>query len=387
MSLCVWKGGNTNTTQQVTTATVGGTLAGQTFTISAKHPSGIGSAVAIASFADTDTMVGTVATALAAAWNASNHAYATPVSAAAVAGVVTFTSDLPGIPFVITLNTPGGSTTFVLATTTANYGPNDYSDPSNWVSGAVPTGSDNVRISTNNGQSFAILYGLAQSGVAINAFTRCKEHTANVGWIGAPLTIDPDVFTWDGGGIGHVDIGSANIPVLIVGTGSGVPYGLSIIGSNITTTQVDGGVVAIAYAQGETATIGTLLVNQGSTVIVGSGASITNIKVCGGTLLWRGGQTLAVLDSDYGNITLEGTATITALTNAGAKIVILKVGAITTGNFADGLTDCTMSKAGFTIGTATGINRALSRNDSVTITTNNLKGSIGLGASSSGALK
>ena len=76
MALCVWKGGAFPSVNQVSTVTVGGTISGQTFTISVEHPSGVGTAVVIASYTDTDTVAATVATNLQAQWAANNHDFA-----------------------------------------------------------------------------------------------------------------------------------------------------------------------------------------------------------------------------------------------------------------------------------------------------------------------
>ena len=107
--------GQTAALAQVTTVTVGGTLSSETFTISV-------GGVAIASHTDADTVIATTVAALVAAWNASTHAYASGITAVAASPNITLTADTAGVPFAVTLNTPGGSATLGQAATTANAG-------------------------------------------------------------------------------------------------------------------------------------------------------------------------------------------------------------------------------------------------------------------------
>lgn len=145
---------------QVTTVTVGGTLAGEDFEIS------VGGEL-IASHTDADTVIATTVAALVAAWNASTSPYATQVSAADASPDIVLTSDVGGMPFVITLNTPGGSATFAQAATTASAGPNHWDDATNWDTG-VPSSSDLIIV---DDPSARILWGLPD-GDTIDALVR-----------------------------------------------------------------------------------------------------------------------------------------------------------------------------------------------------------------------
>ncbi len=124
---------------QVNEVTVGGTLAGETFTIRV-------GGVDIASHTDTDTVIATTVAALVAAWNLSTHPYATQITATNASPDVVLTSDVPGLPFAVTLNTPGGAATFVEAETTANEGPNNWESLANWSLGSLPAATDDVVI-------------------------------------------------------------------------------------------------------------------------------------------------------------------------------------------------------------------------------------------------
>lgn len=121
----------------------------------------------------------TVATALAAAWNASTHPYATPVTAASLTDTITFTADNAGVPFIITSAVSGGSGTIGAATASvASSGPNDYSTAANWSLGAIPANSDNVYI---RNIIIPVLWGLAQSGVAPSLLLIEQTFTGRLG--------------------------------------------------------------------------------------------------------------------------------------------------------------------------------------------------------------
>lgn len=123
---------------QVCTATVGGTLAGETFTISV-------GGVIMATHTDGTTVIADTVAALVAAWNSSTHPYAIGVTATDDSPIVTLTADTPGVPFTPTVNTPGAAATFVLATPTANSGPNVLGLADNWdASAALPEAGDEL---------------------------------------------------------------------------------------------------------------------------------------------------------------------------------------------------------------------------------------------------
>jgi len=134
--------GQTAAVAQVTTVTVGGTLSSETFTISV-------GGVAIASHTDATTVISATVTALVTAWNASTHAYATGITAVAASPNITLTADTAGVPFAVTLNTPGGSATLGQAATTANAGPNVLA-AANFDGGALPSNGDTVIFEANS---------------------------------------------------------------------------------------------------------------------------------------------------------------------------------------------------------------------------------------------
>ena len=174
MATIYWLGTAT-AVAQVDTLTVGGTISGEAFTISV-------GGVAIASHTDADTDPDTAVAALVAAWNTSTHPYATLITAAdthvASTGTMTLTSDVAGLPFTVTLNTPGGSATFGRGATTASAGPNDWSTVTNWSGGAVPVDDDTAVFRDS---AINVCWGLDQSAVTLYGLYPDSTYTGKVG--------------------------------------------------------------------------------------------------------------------------------------------------------------------------------------------------------------
>lgn len=322
-----WIGG-AEAIAQVETFTVGGTISGETFTISLAHPSGaISAAVAIASVTDSTTSAATNATNLITAFNASNHEYARYITASSGgSGIVTLTAQRPGIPFVSSVNTPGGSATFVKATTTANSGPNDYSVASNWREGIVPVATSDVVLTGR----FDILYGLSQASVAIDGFTT-TDWSGKIAWPGAPLKIDPDKFQYDStGGPSYIDIGNAAILCTVIRTGQQDPYGLYLLGSAGTTLKVEPNAkVCLAWNEGETSTFTN--VDNAGIYGEGPGATTTNVRSASGFVTIRSNQskTLLLINGGGGYETGSGARTTIQVDGPGASLDARGTGAIT----------------------------------------------------------
>jgi len=156
---------------QVTTVTVGGTLSGETFTISVNG-------VIIATHTDATTVIAATVAALVAAWNASTHPYATGITAAAASPSLTLTGDVAEVPFTITLNTSGGSATLGQTATTAATGPNTWHNADNWSGDTVPASNDTVVIRDTASN---IAWGLAQSVVTLTKLVIDKSFTGKIG--------------------------------------------------------------------------------------------------------------------------------------------------------------------------------------------------------------
>ena len=178
MATRYWKG-HAQATAQVTTLTLASTVTSQTFSLTVgnvtlEHTSGA-----------SDT-ASDIATALQDLWNNSTHPYHSPITALAEAAVLSFTADIAGHAFAITVQTTG-SASLTLDTPTPNAGPNDWSTPGNWSSDSVPVNGDTVIFQNS---SVPVLYGLDQSTITLDALYVNQSY---VGKIGLP----DDLFTID----------------------------------------------------------------------------------------------------------------------------------------------------------------------------------------------
>lgn len=186
--------GGAGTVAKISTVTVGGTLAGETFQIK------VGDKV-IASHTDADTVIATTVAALVSTWNASTHPWATGITAVDASPDVVLTSNTSGVDFTVTLNAPGGAATFALVETTANAGPNDWRTGDNWMDvsdnsiGTIPGAADNVFIGENAPN---ISYGLDQSAITINSLHIPATWTGKLG-------LRPDQFATSADGNTTVD--------------------------------------------------------------------------------------------------------------------------------------------------------------------------------------
>lgn len=169
MANVYWIGGATNIAQ-VDTLTVGGTVeADDIFIITVYGENNNSFALSVVAGS---TNVDTVATTIAAAWNASVHHLLTPITAAGVGsgGNLTLTADIEGTPFYVVATTTedgGGAAddqTFDDASTTPNSGEFDYNTAANWLNegseGDLPgaNASDKVYV-----KSATVKYGLNQA--------------------------------------------------------------------------------------------------------------------------------------------------------------------------------------------------------------------------------
>jgi len=186
--------GTADAVAQVTTVTVGGVLAGETFTLSV-------GGVAIASHTDADTVIATTVAALVSAWNASTHPYGTAVSAVDASPDITLTADTAGVPFTVTVNTPGGAATLVITgdPTTASAGPNDLSTEDNWTggggSGGKPAATDTVEFKDTD---VDVCWGLTElNGVALDGLFIHQTYTGRMGLDYAAFATSADGRTVD----------------------------------------------------------------------------------------------------------------------------------------------------------------------------------------------
>lgn len=264
-----------------------------------------------------DTTTTLVATGFITAWNASLNPLISKFTATQSSGQVILTADTAGRP--LSISTSGTGTWSGTGNTTNAVSNNDYGQATNWSTDAVPTTNDDVVLGDG---SVAVKYGLNQSSAAIDEFNVSSGWTGDIGrWEDGKLhylRIDPNSFDYRGRSqLAAFDLGAANIAVTIQGSGTPSTTGGSAVyikGSDITTLTVNSGNVGVAMADNDTATVGTIRVNQltgvtAPTVAVGSGTTLTTLSASAGTITQRCASTTTTVGADS-TLTTQGTGAI-----------------------------------------------------------------------------
>lgn len=375
MATLYWKG-HAPAVAQVTTVTPGGTMTGQTFTITVGDTT-----LSYTAGSDTATVI---AQALAGLWNNSTHPYHASITASQDLGVLTLTADVAGVPFVVTASATG-SATLTVNTTTASSGPNDWQTAANWSTGSLPANGDVVIFQHN---SVPVLFGLDQSSVTLTALHIKQSYTGKIGLPDAVFTVDADMTdsTQSEYRQSYLAIGATDVHIG-QHAGSGSPGGAGRIkldtGSvqtqlhvhNTATTASDthqqvvrwigshalnivrmlrGKLGIASNLPGESATVATLYVGQAGSlgseanVVIGEGVTLTNLQQTGGS------ASLAcdadTINQSAGSLTTMGTATLGDVTIAG-NVDFQHVGDITTLTLAaNGIADFSHQSASRTIG-------------------------------------
>ncbi len=332
---------------QTSTVIVGSATNGHTFILSARHPSGSSSAYVDILTVTADGVLTTaqIASAIVAAWNASNHSFARAVTASigATTSTVLLTADRSGVPFLVKTSGTGTTTPTtgnVLTDLTANEGPNCLT-AANIAEGVMPTGNTNEVQLTGE---YDLLYNLDQSAYDILSFTR-YNHTGRVGWPGMPLKVSPKATTGrfinntPGGGVAYIHVGTNDVNVDVIDAGQSYPIALHLSGGNSSAEWTfHSGNVGVAWIQGDVATAGTVI-NQGANISIGPLAVVTNYRQ---TLGWAwdlqvANRTLVYLDG--GEYKEELAGTLATLTNNGVYATMLGLGDIQAGTLAGGYSD------------------------------------------------
>lgn len=385
--------GTATAVAQVRTLAVGGTLNGETFTIS------IGGET-IASHTDSTTVIADTVAALVAAWNASTHPYVATdaggtkgITAADSSPDVVLTAVVAGVPFgdesdswKVTLNTPGGSATFTQAATTDATGPNFWDEGDNWMTagsvGTAPASADDVVIADTD---VNICWGLAQSAVALTSI-ETRNYTGRIGLDKMAVATSANGETTDSNkheyrqdylDISYTtgDFGLSTGPVVSAGSDRIKIDNAKASGASLTTVHgtarvsadtalpafrmlvtnsshgvhvrsARGGVGIAVDEPHETATVSYVYVDDftsTSKVRLGNGVTITTWIQNGGINLFRAAATVTKIQANGGILTTEGDYTVTTLNNAGGTINAnhIKAGgaAVTTANLYGGTTE------------------------------------------------
>ena len=361
-----------------------------------------------------DTDVNTTATALAAAWNASTHAYFTGATAVAATDTVTLTADTAGVPFTATSSVSGGTGTIgAYSATTASAGPNDWSSGDNWSSGAKPANDDDVVLRDS---SVNLCWGLDQSAVELDSLTIEKTYTGKLGldymvfatsvdgnttvttdveYRPTELEIDTPVLnirrhngpgSANGSGRILINLGTVACEATVEDTESAatdagrpaVQISATSASTNLYVESAPGGVGVGTERSTTTTTIGKVsvtAVSAASEVITGTGTTITTYEQSGGSNTLQAAATVTTCTNNGGDLLIDGAFLVTTLeVNAGivtANNVPAAGSAITTLNHNGGKVDGSRSSQARTWATVQlGTNNAtlVADDDVVTIT-------------------
>jgi hypothetical protein len=355
MATNYWKGGAA-AVAQVATVEITGYDAGTTYKLTVG-----GIVVSVVGSGGTPT---TVATALAAAWNASTHPYIAAVTAAPNAAVITLTADTAGVPFTATASVTGAAGTIGAVTAvTAASGPNDYSTAANWSLGAVPVATNDVVFENYDDD---ICWGLDQSAVQLHTLRIDKTFTGRIGldrtqfatssngrtfsttsvpeYRGDYLQVDVEdahactigenLSASSAAGSQRIKLNfgaSAVIVTIISAASSSVDASLPAIRFKFNSAtaalyvrSAAGGVGIAVDVPGETSTIGSVTISDTtstSRVFFGAGVSPTTYLQEGGNNVLQSAATVTAVTANSGTLRIEGDFTITTLTVAGDAVV------------------------------------------------------------------
>ncbi len=360
---------------QVDTFTPATVEVGDIFTLTITG--GNGRTLAI-SFTATAGTVANVTAGLSVAWNASTDALAAAITAAddGPGNTITLTADTAGVAFeVASTTTDGGGNdtqTLARAATTANSGPSEWRNVANWSTGALPGGGagEDVYLGTAT-----ILYGLDQSGIG-NTLASLHTETARIG-------INPDsgelpvylqikaTLVNIGQHIGpgtptftppvNINTGATASTIIVHNAGTNSPAtepSVRLLAASASTNiEVRKGIVGLAYHDGETSTVGNIVVNYvanaagDADVFIGEGVTLTNLtQKAGKCSLGSAVGTLALVEG--GALTTFAAGTITTITVSGGTATLNSTGTITALNIEDrGTVDFTKGSAARTVTT------------------------------------
>jgi len=299
----------------------------------------------VATFTALAATVASVATGLAAAWNASSDVRAATCTATVVSSTVVLTADTLGMPFVITCSTVdgGGNDTQTLVPTTsiANVSANDAGNLNNWSDGVVLTTSDVVVLENSASH---ILHTLDQSAVTLASLTIKPTYTGRIGLYKNKFatTATTHSATKSEYRDEYLKIGVTNFSMpLHVGAGS--PSSSSRVNVNFGTVQTTVLINGTSQSSADdqlppVRLLGTHAANKltmtdgvvGSCLVAGELSTWTEVNVSDGILNLGVGATLTTLNVEGGDVQIASA--VTTINQDGGKITVNGSGGITTIN-------------------------------------------------------
>ena len=337
---------------QVTTVQVTGYDAATTYAIEVNG-------IAIASVPGT-TNADDTASALQAAWEASDSPYAEGITATVSTDTVTLTGTA-GLPFTVTASDTGGSGTIGSpSTTTAATGPNFWDNAANWSGGAVPIDADDVVIRDS---AVPIAWGLDQSAIELGTLRIEASYTGTIGLLKSAVATSADAQTTDASAIEYREdyliigyttcrIGDKAGPGLADGAGrikinndenaasethiiqtaaQGTDLNLPAIrlllansSANVFVRSAQGGVGIAVEAASETATVGAVTIadtTEVSQVFTGPGTTVTTWRQTGGQNVLEAAADVTTVEIEGGQLRIDGAFKVGTLQCNGGRCV------------------------------------------------------------------
>jgi len=243
----------------------------------------------------------------------------------------------------------------------------DWSVAANWSPSGVPVNDDDVYLEDS---SQSVTGGLDQSAVALASLNIAQSFTGQVGTSSAYLQVGAAAVRigyHDGPGMPSgsslikLDLGSVTTAAVVIensgsSSDSTEPPIYLKAAKAASTIEVRKGRVGIAWATGETSTVGTITVayvSQQSTdadVYIGSGVTLTTLTQKGGDCIL--GCAATTVNAYGGTLYTVGSGAITTMNAKGATIYPNSTGTISDLIISGGTVDFTRSSATRTVTTA-----------------------------------
>ena len=217
----------------------------------------------------------------------------------------------------------------------------------NWDTGAVPESGDTVVLENN---AVSINAGLDQNAVTLAALTIKSSYTGQIGLARSSAPNDYlkisattiNIGQGEGNGSGRIKINTGTVQtalnLYVSGTRAetGIPAMLWKGTHVANTATVNRGDLGAAFYAGETAAIATLNVGyinsvaSDSSVVCGSGTTLTTINKIGGSLTIQSNS--VTITQSAGELSIAGTGTVTTLNIDGGTGYYESSGTCTTAN-------------------------------------------------------
>lgn len=241
----------------------------------------------------------------------------------------------------------------------------DVSNTANYSTGALPVNGDTLFIEANpNGTDVSLETNLSTlSGVTLAALNISQTFSANVGTTAAYFQVSATLVNIgyqyagtvpaNGSPLIRLNLGGVQSLINVTGSSSSSTLAgsgpISILGTNASNVlNIESGTVSIAASPTEVSTFATI--NNGGTLTLGSGCTLTTINNFGGSLTVQSAFT--TLTQAGGNVLAAGTGTITTANVFGGSFTSQSTGTITTLNVQAATADFSTDPRAKTVTTA-----------------------------------